>query len=130
MHILLVEDHGVTAKMIRMVLTSDGHTIQDAGDVATALGLADQHRFDLLVSDLGLPDGSGHDLMRQLRQRGHRFPGIALSGYGQGEDIQRSHEAGFAAHLTKPASRDAVLEAVASVTAGDIVRDSTDTRQT
>ena len=116
LHILLVEDHGVTAKMMRMVLTSDGHAVQHAGDVATALELADQHRFDLLVSDLGLPDGSGHDLMRQLRQRGHKFPGIALSGYGQGEDIQRSHEAGFAAHLTKPASRKAVVDAVASVT--------------
>ena len=109
LHILLVEDHGVTAKMMRMVLTAEGHTVETAGDVATALELAGQHPFDLLVSDLGLPDGSGHDLMRQLRQRGHKFPGIALSGYGQEEDIQRSHEAGFAAHLTKPASREAVL---------------------
>jgi two-component system CheB/CheR fusion protein len=118
LRILLVEDHGVTAKMMRMVLTTDGHTVQDAGDVATALELADQHRFDLLVSDLGLPDGSGHDLMRGLRERGHKFPGIALSGYGQTDDIQRSHEAGFAAHLTKPASREAVLAAVASATGG------------
>ena len=119
LHVLLVEDHGVTAKLMRMVLASDGHTVERAGDVATALELADRHRFDLLVSDLGLPDGSGHDLMRQLRQRGHTFPGIALSGYGQSEDIQRSREAGFAAHLTKPASRHAVIEAVASVTAGE-----------
>jgi HPt (histidine-containing phosphotransfer) domain-containing protein len=72
----------------------------------------------LLISDLGLPDGSGHDLMRQLRQRGHSFPGIALSGYGQEEDIQRSREAGFAAHLTKPASHEAVVEAIAAVTPG------------
>ena len=117
MHILLVEDHGVTAKMMRMVLTSDGHTVETAGDVATALELAGQHAFDLLLSDLGLPDGSGHDLMRQLRQRGHKFPGIALSGYGQGEDIQRSREAGFAAHLTKPASREAVFAAITAATA-------------
>ena len=117
LRILLVEDHGVTAKLMRTVLTSDGHTVESAGDVATALELASQHAFDLLVSDLGLPDGSGHDLMRELRQRGHTFPGIALSGYGQAEDIQRSREAGFAAHLTKPASRKAVVEAVASVTA-------------
>ncbi len=94
--------------MMRMVLTADGHTVETAGDVATALELAGQQAFDLLLSDLGLPDGSGHDLMRQLRQRGHKFPGIALSGYGQEEDIQRSREAGFAAHLTKPASREAV----------------------
>ena len=119
LQILLVEDHGVTAKMMRMVLTADGHTVETAGDVATALELAGQQAFDLLVSDLGLPDGSGHDLMRQLRQRGHKFPGIALSGYGQEEDIQRSREAGFAAHLTKPASREAVVEAVAFVASGE-----------
>ena len=118
LRVLLVEDHGVTAKLMRMVLTSDGHTVESAGDIATALELADKHSFDLLVSDLGLPDGNGHDLMRQLRQRGHTIPGIALSGYGQGEDVQRSLEAGFAVHLTKPASRNAVLEAVASVTGG------------
>ena len=111
---------------MRMVLTADGHTVETAGDVATALELAGQHAFDLLVSDLGLPDGSGHDLMRQLRQRGHKFPGIALSGYGQEEDIQRSREAGFAAHLTKPASREAVVEAIASATAGEFG----DTRRT
>jgi len=119
MRILLVEDHGVTAKLMGMVLTSDGHTVEAAGDIATALELAGQHAFDLLLSDLGLPDGSGHDLMCQLRQRGHKFPGIALSGYGQEEDIQRSREAGFAAHLTKPASREAVVGAIAFVTAAE-----------
>jgi len=117
LRILLVEDHVVTAKMTRMVLTTDGHTVETAGDVATALELAGQRDFDLLLSDLGLPDGSGHDLMRELRARGHNFPAIALSGYGQENDVQRSREAGFAAHLTKPASREAVVKAVASATA-------------
>jgi len=117
LYILLVEDHAVTSKMMRMVLTEAGDTADTAGDVATGLELASQHDFDLLVSDLGLPDGSGYDLMRQLRSRGHAFPGIALSGYGQEEDIRRSYEAGFAAHLTKPASREDVVDAVASVTA-------------
>ena len=117
LRILLVEDHGVTAKMMRMVLTAEGHAVETAGDMATALELANQNGFDLLMSDLGLPDGSGHDLMRELRERGHRFPGIALSGYGQEEDIQRSYQAGFVAHLTKPASREAVIEAVAAATA-------------
>ena len=84
LHILLVEDHGVTAKMMRMVLTSEGHTVETAGDVATALELASQNAFDLLLSDLGLPDGSGHDLMRQLDSRRHKFPGIAMSGAYRG----------------------------------------------
>ena len=117
LRVLLVEDHAVTAKLMQMVLTADGHAVKTAGDVATALDLAGRHAFDLLLSDLGLPDGSGYDLLRHLRQRGHKFPCIALSGYGQGEDLERSREAGFAAHLTKPASRRAVLEAVAAITA-------------
>ena len=117
LRILLVEDHGITAKLMRMVLASDGHRVESARDVTTALNLAGQYAFDLLVSDLGLPDGSGHELMQELRRRGHTFPGIALSGYGQEEDIRRSHSAGFSAHLTKPASREAVFEAVASVMA-------------
>ena len=119
LRVLLVEDHGVTAKLMKMVLTTEGHTVEMAGDVATAVQLAGRQAFDLLLSDLGLPDGSGHDLMRQLRERRHTFPGIALSGYGQEEDIRRSYEAGFIAHLTKPASREAIVEAIATVTAGD-----------
>ncbi len=115
LRILLVEDHGVTAKMMRMVLAGEGHTVETVSDVSAALEIAEHKRFDLLLSDLGLPDGSGHELLRALRQRGHRFPAVALSGYGREEDIQRSCDAGFAAHLTKPASREAVLETIAAV---------------
>jgi two-component system CheB/CheR fusion protein len=118
LRILQVDDDRGTAKMMRMLLAKVGHTATTAGDVATALELAGQQPFDLLISDLGLPDGSGHDLMRGLRAHGHKFPGIAMSGYGQEEDIRRSHEAGFAAHLTKPASRQALVEAIASVMVG------------
>jgi len=113
LRVLLVEDHPVTAKLMQMVLTAGGHTVQCASEVAAAIDLAGRGEFDLLMSDLGLPDGSGHDLIRQLRQRGYTFPGIALSGYGQEEDIRRSYEAGFAAHLTKPASREAVFQVIA-----------------
>lgn len=125
LRILLVEDHGVTAKIMKMMLTAEGHSVEIAGDLATALELVDQHLFDLLLSDLGLPDGSGHDLMRQLRERRHTFPGIALSGYGQEDDIQRSYDAGFDAHLTKPTSREAVVKAIASAIAGEATEDGT-----
>jgi two-component system CheB/CheR fusion protein len=118
LRILLVEDHEIAAKMIGMALTLEGHELETAGNVAMALELADRRAFDLLISDIGLPDGSGLDLMRQLRQRGHNLPGIALSGYGQEEDIQRSQEAGFATHIIKPAARKRLIEAIASVTAG------------
>jgi CheY-like chemotaxis protein len=119
LRVSLVEDHGVTAKMMRTVLTAEGHTVETAGDVAAALELASHQDFDLLLSDLGLPDGSGHDLMRQLSQRQRPVPAIALSGYGQEEDIQRSYEAGFAAHLTKPASREALMKTIASLLWGN-----------
>ncbi len=119
LRVLEVEDHAVTAKLMWMILTSEGHTVEVAGDVATALKLAEQQAFDLLLSDLGLPDGSGHDLMRRLRERGLKLPGIAMSGYGQEDDIRRSYEAGFAAHLTKPVSPEAVIQAIASVAAGE-----------
>jgi len=100
---------------MRLFLTMHGHDVTLAGDVATALEEAGRSMFDLLVSDLGLPDGSGTDLMRELRQRGFTMPGIALSGYGQEQDVQRSREVGFAAHLTKPASADRLAEAIAVV---------------
>jgi two-component system, chemotaxis family, CheB/CheR fusion protein len=115
LRILLAEDHGITAKMMRMVLNEEGHTVETAGDVASALQLADREHFDLLLSDLGLPDGSGHDLIRTLRQRGHKIPAIAMSGYGQEDDIRRSGEAGFATPLTKPASREQLLDAISAV---------------
>ncbi|MCE5267170.1 MAG: PAS domain S-box protein [Planctomycetaceae bacterium] len=116
LQILLVEDHGITAQIVGLVLASDGHTVKMAGDVATALELASTNRYDLLLSDLGLPDATGYDLLRRLRQRGHKFPAIALSGYGQEEDIRRSHEAGFAAHLKKPVSHEALSQAIAAAT--------------
>ena len=114
--ILLVEDHGDTAIIMRRLLMKDGHEVQIAGDVATALELAGARAFDLLISDLGLPDGNGVDLMRELRKRGCTVPGIALSGYGQDEDILRTKEAGFAAHLIKPTSPARLTEAIAVVT--------------
>ncbi|HEX2973196.1 MAG TPA: PAS domain S-box protein [Tepidisphaeraceae bacterium] len=116
LRILLVEDHGDTAKMMQRLLMADGHEVETAGDVAAALKLAKGKQFDLLLSDLGLPDRSGLDLMRELRRRGDSVPGIALSGYGQEEDIRRSREAGFAAHLTKPTNPDKLTEAIAVVT--------------
>ncbi|HSK11264.1 MAG TPA: PAS domain S-box protein [Vicinamibacterales bacterium] len=116
LRILLVEDHGDTAMMMGLLLAADGHEVETAGDVFTALTLAETRPFDLLLSDLGLPDGTGIDLMRTLRRRGHALPGIVLSGYGREEDIRGSIDAGFAIHLTKPTSPERLAEAVAGVT--------------
>jgi len=111
--ILLVEDHSVTASMIKQVLMAEGHKIEIASGVVNALELAAKGHFDLLLSDLSLPDGNGHNLMKALRGLGLNLPGIALSGYGQEEEIRHSYEAGFAAHLIKPASREKLLDAIA-----------------
>ena len=102
LRILLVEDHVDTARIIGMVLRRAGHAVTHAPDVATGLKLGTEQEYDLLLSDLGLPDASGLDLMRQLRERGFMLPGIAFSGYAQDEDVRRSRDAGFSEHLAKP----------------------------
>jgi signal transduction histidine kinase len=99
--VLLVEDHADTAKALSRLLKNSGYPVTTAATVADALQLADAHPFDLVVSDIGLPDATGYDLMRTLRDR-HGIKGIALSGYGLDEDMRRSREAGFLDHLTKP----------------------------
>ncbi|HWE97027.1 MAG TPA: ATP-binding protein [Tepidisphaeraceae bacterium] len=108
--LLLVEDHADTARVLAMLLKRSGYPVQLAHNVADALELAAAESFDLLVSDIGLPDASGYDLMSQLRDR-YQMRGIALSGYGMEEDMRRSHEAGFADHVVKPVNF-ADLEAV------------------
>jgi PAS domain S-box-containing protein len=115
LRILLVEDHGDTAEMMMSVLQLHGHDVKMAGDVAAALRLVEEAGFDLLISDLGLPDGSGLDLMHALRSRGKALPAIALSGYGQDKDIEQSRAAGFAMHLVKPADVDHLLQAIDTV---------------
>src|SRR5207302_1183465 len=84
--ILLVEDHHDTARAMRRLLAAEGYEVATATDVATGLQLAEEQTFDLLLSDLALPDGSGLDLMQSLRARGLKLPGIALSGFGQEQD--------------------------------------------
>jgi PAS domain S-box-containing protein len=115
LRILLVEDHGDTARVMKRLLGASGHEVQTAGDVVTALEVVEREPLDLLISDLGLPDGSGVELMRELRRRGRTLPGIALSGYGQEQDIQQSREAGFAAHLTKPVNFPQLTGLIAQV---------------
>jgi CheY-like chemotaxis protein len=79
-----------------------GHRVRVADSVASAVVAAKQP-FDLLLSDIGLPDGSGIDLIQQLRKNGDlNGPAVALTGFGMEEDLAKSHEAGFTEHLTKP----------------------------
>ena len=102
--ILLVDDHLDSIGRMQLFLQAIGYHVTTAESVKTALQAVAQEGFDLLVSDIGLPDGSGEDLIRQLREKGHNLPGIALSGYGMQQDIERSRAAGFQVHLIKPVS--------------------------
>jgi CheY-like chemotaxis protein/nitrogen-specific signal transduction histidine kinase len=99
--ILLVEDHAPTRETLARLLTRRGHHVESAGSIAQALIIANTGSVDLIISDLGLPDGSGMDLMQSLR-RTCRLPAIALSGYGMQTDIEESKAAGFDEHFTKP----------------------------
>jgi two-component system CheB/CheR fusion protein len=108
LRILLVEDHPDTAAQISRLLKRSGHTVTWAGSLREArsvVAAAHTHgngsAYDLVVSDLGLPDGNGHELMRELSGT-YGLTGIALSGYGMEADLRQSAEAGFARHLTKP----------------------------
>jgi CheY-like chemotaxis protein len=101
-HVLLVEDHEDTALMMRRLLVRRGYAVTLATTLAEAMDAVNSRPFDLLLSDLGLPDGSGLDLMRALSLRSPKLPAIALSGYGMPDDVRKSLEVGFLAHLSKP----------------------------
>jgi len=106
--VLLVEDHNQTRSTLARLLTQRGHEVETAASIEQALQCAQTFAFNLLLSDLGLPDGSGHDLVKELRLKRPGFRGIALSGYGMESDIRQSLEAGFQAHLTKPVDTQAL----------------------
>jgi CheY-like chemotaxis protein len=112
--LLLVEDHPDTSRIMAKLLTLNGYSVVTANDIRTALEIASGEHFDFLISDIGLPDGSGLDLMRRLRQR-QPLRGIALSGYGMEEDVRKSMDAGFMAHLTKPVNVQKLQEVLAQL---------------
>jgi signal transduction histidine kinase/CheY-like chemotaxis protein len=101
MRILLVEDHEDTKRSLTNLLRRRGYHVQSAGDLQSAIDLSAKEEFDVLISDLGLPDGSGIDLMRVLNSQRPVF-GIALTGFGMEDDIRKSYEVGFKHHLVKP----------------------------
>lgn len=109
--ILLVDDHAATLTALSRVLKQDGHQILTAMTAASAIQMANEIPFDLLICDIGLPDGSGLDVMRTLRAQ-RQFPAIAMSGFGTDADREASRAAGFTTHLTKPVSIDTLRETI------------------
>lgn len=101
MRVLLVEDHEDTNRSLTQLLRRRGYQVYPAHSVQSALTAAARERFDVLVSDIGLPDGSGIEVMEKLRAEYPIF-GIALTGFGMEDDLRKSQEVGFHHHLVKP----------------------------
>jgi signal transduction histidine kinase/DNA-binding response OmpR family regulator len=110
--ILLVEDHIDTGRVMTKLLATERHQVTLAKNTADALHLFKSHDFDVVISDIGLPDGSGLDLMRAI-QAIRPIPAIALSGFGMDEDIRRSRDAGFHEHITKPINFTKLIHSLA-----------------
>jgi CheY-like chemotaxis protein len=116
LRILLVEDDYDTAMTVSEVLRASHYDVETADSEAAAIGAYRSAPFDVVISDVGLPDGSGLDLLPKLAAI-RPVRAIALSGYGMAEDVQRSHDAGYVMHLTKPITLEKLVSAIHDVTA-------------
>jgi two-component system, chemotaxis family, CheB/CheR fusion protein len=122
LRILLVEDHRDTANVMSRLLRSHGYDVQVAGCLGDAVALAQalaQEPFELAISDITLPDGSGLDLMRHLKESGGVVHGVALSGLASEDDRRRSRDAGFEEHLAKPIDFQKLLSVIEQITSAD-----------
>jgi CheY-like chemotaxis protein len=101
LRILLVEDHADTRRTLSRLLSHFGHDISAAESSQRAMDFVDEKKFDVVLSDIGLPDGSGYDVIAHAKRK-QLLKGVALTGFGTDDDIQRGRDAGFDFHLTKP----------------------------
>ncbi len=113
--ILLVEDHAPTRLTLQQLLKQRNFEVVTAESAEKAMSLAKGIAFDLVISDVGLPDRSGYDLMTELHTLRPDLPGIALSGYGMEDDLTRSRAAGFSTHLVKPVTIGMLEDAITAV---------------
>ena len=112
--ILLVDDHADTLRVLSRLLTRRGFEVTPVANAAEAIVAAERNTFDLLISDLGMPEVSGIELLAKIRAI-QRVPAIALSGYGMESDVAESKGAGFQLHLTKPVDFEQLITAVNSL---------------
>jgi signal transduction histidine kinase len=112
--VLLVDDHYDTCLGMKRMLERRGYQITVAHSAEQAVEKVNTQEFDLLISDIGLPDRSGYELMREVRLN-KRLPGIALSGFGSEQDVNQAREAGFAEHLTKPINFERLEKTIQSL---------------
>jgi CheY-like chemotaxis protein len=116
LRLIVVEDHANTAEGLKKFLKAVGYEVFVATDMTSALWLATSVQFDLLLSDLGLPDGTGWDLLKQLNaDQRNNIRAIAFSAHNSPEDLKQSAEAGFVEHLPKPLSPTKLCAAIQRV---------------
>lgn len=115
LNVLLVEDHPETLRVLTRLLKVWNCRVTTATSLLDAISHLNDKTFDLLLSDIGLPDGSGTEVMRVAADKG--IKGIALSGFGLQEDIERSKQAGFTAHLVKPVNFDELKKLLTTIAA-------------
>jgi CheY-like chemotaxis protein len=111
LRVIVVEDHADTAEGLRKFLTTIGYHVYIAPDVACARALAKAVEYDVLLSDLRLPDATGWDLMEELSAEGP-VRAIAMSGYNSAEDVARSKSVGFLDHIAKPLVPETLIAAI------------------
>ncbi|HEY5838464.1 MAG TPA: response regulator, partial [Pyrinomonadaceae bacterium] len=118
--ILIVDDSRDTIDMLTKLLTLEGARVESAGSGKEALQLAGERSFDLIISDISMPEMDGYQLLKQIRRlaSGENLPALALTGYGRSHDIKRAQAEGFADHLTKPIDINRFLRTVQRLTDG------------
>ena len=123
--ILFVEDHADTAEVFARGMKSRGHEVQVAHDFSTALQMGRHCAFDLLIADIGLPDGNGCDLLPKLREicGNPKLRGLIFSAMGMAADRQRASAAGYEAHLLKPITFDRIFAAIEEMSGAPRLRD-------
>ena len=113
-HALVVDDVADVTDMLSVLLTLGGYEVVTADSAFAAIDAARQHKFDVIISDIGMPGMNGYDLARTLRTLpGYdKVPMVAVTGFSMFDDRRRSLEAGFNAHLTKPIEPRALLDLI------------------
>jgi CheY-like chemotaxis protein len=126
--ILIIEDHEDAREALQALLELEGHRVAAAETGPRGVELAQQTSVDVALVDIGLPEVDGYEVARRLRALGPKCPYlVALTGYGEPEDVKRAHEAGFDTHLLKPVDPDAlasVLKTIGAATRGTLDRGS------
>jgi CheY-like chemotaxis protein/two-component sensor histidine kinase len=118
LRLLVVDDQPDARELIARILRDRHAEVWTAQDVTSALALLARERFDVLVSDIGMPVRDGYDLIREVRAKGNPIPAIALTAFARAEEKTRVLEAGYHAHLAKPVNPVHLARAIARVRSG------------